>query len=283
MKAELAPRKALFFDIVESGLNDRFKEDDVPRVFKFCQYAKNEIPAPSAKVMMHDPCEEYIDDLEAKPWWNKEQFEWVAGLEAQSSIIGDELRDVLAARELFKGDSRYQGTMGEGWTAFRLQRLGQWNEENVKVFPKTSAIIRSLNIPLAVRGVMFAKQAPGSGVQPHSDGRNFILTSHLGVTVPKVGCSITVGGEKRGWEQDKCLVFDTSFTHETANDSEEDRYVVIIDFWHPDLSLDERLALDFIYDSRNKFESDKTDEIDCTYVNDGRPTDLTGIVMNIIF
>ena len=44
-------RQALFFDIVESGLNDRFEVEDIPRVFKFCQYAKSEIPAPSAKVM----------------------------------------------------------------------------------------------------------------------------------------------------------------------------------------------------------------------------------------
>lgn len=81
MKAEIAPRKvnrhqlrillwwrsrrnrtcflsvdeitlqALFFEIVESGLNDRFKVDQIPRVFKFCQYAKSEIPAPSAKVL----------------------------------------------------------------------------------------------------------------------------------------------------------------------------------------------------------------------------------------
>ena len=49
-------------------------------------------------------------------------------------------------------------TMGEGWTAFRLQRLGQWNEANTQVFPRTTEIIRGLNIPLAVRGVMFAKQ-----------------------------------------------------------------------------------------------------------------------------
>ena len=53
-------------------------------------------------------------------------------------------------------------------------------------------------------------------MKPHSDGRNFILTAHLGVSVPKEGCSITVGGEKRSWEQDKVLVFDTSFTHETG-------------------------------------------------------------------
>lgn len=48
--------------------------------------------------------------------------------------------------------------MGEGWTAFRLQRLGQWNEANTRTFPLTTEIIRGLNIPLAVRGVMFAKQ-----------------------------------------------------------------------------------------------------------------------------
>lgn len=41
-------------------------------------------------------------------------------------------------------------------------------------------MLAELDIPFAVRGVMFAKQAPGTGVQPHSDGRNFILTLHLG-------------------------------------------------------------------------------------------------------
>ena len=39
------------------------------------------------------------------------------------------------------------------------------------------------------------------------------------------------------------------------NKSEEDRYVVIIDFWHPELTADERTALDFVYDTRNKFET----------------------------
>ena len=43
-------------------------------------------------------------------------------------------------------------------------------------------------------------------------------------------------------------------TH-TDNTSAEDRYVVIIDFWHPELTEDERTALDFVYDTRNKFET----------------------------
>jgi hypothetical protein len=58
--------------------------------------------------------------------------------------------------------------MGTGWTAFRLQRLGEWNAENMALFPLTTAIVRGLNIPLAVRGVMFAKQQPGKIIHAFS-------------------------------------------------------------------------------------------------------------------
>ena len=161
--AKIGPRKQLFFDIVESGLNDRFPEkSEIARVFKFCEYAKSEIPRPDPLGLMHDPCEEFVDGLTALPWWEPSKFSWVSGLEAQCHVMAEELKSVLSEQEAFKGDSQYQGTMGAGWTAFRLQRLGEWNEENIKIFPKTTEIIRSLDIPLAVRGVMFAKQLPGT-------------------------------------------------------------------------------------------------------------------------
>ena len=236
--------------------------------------------------------------MTAQPWWDttSSQFEWVNKLEEASPIIREELQSVLNLEmqsqinetneinedtKTFKGDSRYQLTMGDGWTAFRLQRLGEWNEANMKTFPKTTSIIQNLNIPLAVRGVMFAKQAPSSGVKPHSDGRNFILTAHLGLNVPSSSsdsssdspCWIEVAGERKTWNQDKVIIFDTSFTHCTANDSNEDRYVLIIDFWHPELSSIEQDALNYIYDCRNKFESGRTSIIDSPYVTSGQTLD----------
>lgn len=42
-----------------------------------------------------------------------------------------------------------------------------------------------------------------------------------------------VGEEKRSWENGKALILDTSFEHETRNDSRRDRIVLIIDYWHP--------------------------------------------------
>lgn len=273
LMATIPPRKELFFEIIESGLKDRFPNtENIHRVFQFCKYAKSIVPLPVVTEKMHEPCEEYIDNLTAKPWWDCTEFpSWLPDLEANSKYIRDELQSVLKKEdELFKGDSRYMGTMGAGWTAFRLQRLGEWNRANTAIFPETTRIVKSLNIPLAVRGVMIAKQLPGSGVKPHSDGRNFILTCHLGLEIPE-DCSITVAGQKKNWKQDKAIIFDTSFIHETENNSNQSRYVLIVDFWHPELSNEERSALEFIYDARNKFETGKVEDIDCSWVANGNP------------
>uniref|UniRef100_A0A7S1VU45 Aspartyl/asparaginy/proline hydroxylase domain-containing protein n=2 Tax=Grammatophora oceanica TaxID=210454 RepID=A0A7S1VU45_9STRA len=183
-------------------------------------------------------------------------FPWAKSLEDKADVILEEFETRLAEQQMFASDSAWQNqVMGKGWSAIRLQRLGIWNEDNCKLFPKTYELLRSLNIPLAVRGVCFARQAPNSGVQPHSDGRNFILTSHLGLRIPE-GCWIQSGEERRGWDVGKLTTLDTSFEHSTLNPSaDQERHVLIIDFWHPELSEAERAALEFVYDLRNKFES----------------------------
>jgi aspartyl/asparaginyl beta-hydroxylase (cupin superfamily) len=199
--------------------------------------------------------------LTAKPFWDASSdtinFPWAAVLEEKAHIIQEEFESNLidSKKKVFAADSVWQNqVMGVGWSAIRLQRLGVWNAENCQKFPLTYELLRSLQIPLAVRGVCFAKQAPQSGVQPHSDGRNFILTSHLGLRVPE-GCWLQVGNERRGWTKDKLTTIDTSFTHSTGNPTDEERHVLIIDFWHPELSEAERSALEYVYDLRNKFES----------------------------
>ena len=81
------------------------------------------------------------------------------------------------------------------------------------------------------------------------------MTSHLGLQVPPEAW-IKVGEEERNWEEGKLTTLDTSFQHSTGNPSESmDRYVLIIDFWHPDLTEAERAGLEFVYDLRNKFEN----------------------------
>lgn len=95
-----------------------------------------------------------------------ELFPWAKELEEKYMIIKEELDAKLKRdEEIFNADSAWQNqVMGAGWSAIRLQRLGEWNIDNIKEFPKTYELLKNLRIPLAVRGVCFARQSPGSGV-----------------------------------------------------------------------------------------------------------------------
>lgn len=259
-----------FWEDVEDGLRDvenfyATKGQNIDRIKTFAKTAQGKFPPPIGDAPGHRPSEEHVEGLTAQPFWDTPShpgiFPWAAVLEENAHIIIDEFESKLAESSdggLFAGDSSWQNdVMGSGWSAVRLQRLGVWNVKNCEAFPKTYELLRRLvkdyDLPLAVRGVCFARQAPGSGVAPHSDGRNFILTSHLGLKIPP-DCWFKVGTETRGWTVGRLTTVDTSFEHSTGNSSDEDRHVLIIDYWHPELTEAERAALDFVYDLRNKFE-----------------------------
>jgi len=261
----LTERQRQFWEDVEEGLDKMADVGDLRRVRDFALTAQGKRPRPFPAAPGHQPSEEHVDGLAARPFWDAvaeaqaENFPWAQQLEAQSHVVAEELRAKLAReaeeRRLFAGDSAWQNdVMGAGWSAFRLQRLGVWNEAHCREFPKTTELLRSLDIPFAVRGVCFARQGAGSGVAPHTDGRNFILTSHLGLQIPE-GCWIKAGEEERTWEEGRLTTLDTSFEHSTGNPSAEDRHVLIIDTWHPELTAAERAGLEFVYDLRNRFES----------------------------
>jgi len=61
--------------------------------------------------------------------------------------------------------------------------------------------------------------------------------------------------DRRTWYEGKLTTVDTSFEHSVGNPTKSDRHVLIIDFWHPDLSKAEIAGLEVVYDLRNKFES----------------------------
>lgn len=69
-------------------------------------------------------------------------------------------------------------------------------------------------------------------------------------------CLLIVDGKTLTWELGKCLLFDDSFLHSvthSGNMSRDqssapvNRIVLIVDMWHPDLSLNERDAIDLCF------------------------------------
>ena len=79
----------------------------------------------------------------------------------------------------------------------------------------------------------------------------------MGIQIPKGDdkAYIRVGPETRYWSNGKCLLYDTTFVHETRNDSlEEERIVLHVDFFNT-LSMSdlEIQVMQYIYEIREKF------------------------------
>ncbi|GMH78567.1 hypothetical protein TL16_g07855 [Triparma laevis f. inornata] len=168
---KLTLRQKQFWEDVETSVFDIQKafqssSSELTRIDSFQTIAQWKTSPPQPSAELHDPCEEYMPGLTAKPFWENDPklFPWMKPLEDQSATIITEFFEVMekedAARNeeverlaqlkamydvrsedaptLFNSDSAWQNdVMGSGWSAVRLQRLGEWNTENCARFPKT--------------------------------------------------------------------------------------------------------------------------------------------------
>lgn len=202
----------------------------------------------------------YIEGLTAVPFHDVDSahFAWMRQLERDYLVIRDELTHALSNPQLSNIGNRIWAAAareeavayGPDWKTLVLQDRCVWDETNCALFPKTVELLKGCNTPSVE--AFFARQAPGTGIKPHSDDTNFILTSHLGLDVPEGECWMKVGEYKQEWLNGRGMIADTSFIHSTSNESSsKTRYVLILRFWHPELTVVERSAIQFLFDALN--------------------------------
>lgn len=172
----------------------------------------------------------YYPGLRATPWVDPDWLAGVAILEKNFETIRDEVFGVR--------DSGFQkfddGTPHTGkWAAFYLRFGARPVENNRPLCPRTTEIVN--NLPRVGEMAMVSALNPGAHIEPHCGLYNFRLTAHLGLRIPP-GCEFRVGDEIRQWKEGQCLVFDDSFEHEVWNRGSATRFILLVDFWHPDLS-----------------------------------------------
>lgn len=156
------------------------------------------------------------------------QFPFAATLEANWRTIRAEM-EALTAEQFTDWQGTYVKLEGK-WTLFGFFLPGVRWEENCARCPETARILDA--IPGATMAG-FSRLVPGSHIAPHHGECGAILRMHLGLTVPESGCSLRVGNVTTGWQEGKTLLFDDTMEHESFNDSDRDRTVLIVDFYRP--------------------------------------------------
>eukprot|EP00571_Detonula_confervacea_P008141 CAMPEP_0172320278 /NCGR_PEP_ID=MMETSP1058-20130122/40176_1 /TAXON_ID=83371 /ORGANISM="Detonula confervacea, Strain CCMP 353" /LENGTH=356 /DNA_ID=CAMNT_0013035511 /DNA_START=245 /DNA_END=1315 /DNA_ORIENTATION=+ len=270
----LSPIQSPFASQVEQALLSKFPASKIERVlqswrllemdYEHTEFVGSQqsppIPeddAETSSCYQHAPS--YVPGLKAVAWWDEvDELAWAQALEKSYPAIREEFLSIMSSPDTLEseGNNIWAGALstdaqsyGEGWKTLVLLNRGQWDDTNAKLFPITSKAIHKSGAPVAE--AFFASMAPQTSIKPHSDFTNFVLTSHVPLVIPENGnnkCRLSVGDETRQWLEGKVILFDTSIYHDAINDSEEMRYILMLRVWHPDLTKEEREALQFIYD-----------------------------------
>lgn len=192
------------------------------------------------------------DNKEGITKFQHDDLSWVVELQKKLPIILEEVQRVVPTLD------------EDTWTSLRTRRGQDWSDrtgwahialidnfsfqpQNLAHFPETVRILDEIvgtDRRLGPRLAAIARQEAGTGIPEHCDYMNFMLTVHTALYGPEAGCGMVVNGVERDWVPGgDPIVMDTTFLHETYNRSDQDLYLLLVDFWHPDLSTDEIDAL----------------------------------------
>lgn len=201
----------------------------------------------------------YMPDLPAAPVTPNDLLPWAETLEAAWKDIRKEYEAALEAdiamtpyvpapaRE--KKWARLRGNLD--WSSIHLFKDAT-ETANAGRFPRTRQTLREVDlvridqIPLEA---FFSRLRPGAHIPPHFGLTNTRLTVHLPLIVPD-DCAIRVGSVTHHWREGEIVAFDDSYDHEAWNNSASDRVVLIFEAHHPDLSAEERNAIERAYSVR---------------------------------
>lgn len=203
-----------------------------------------------------EPTHFHYPGLREREYHDREDFPWLATLEAATDAITAEFHALMASeRAELVPYVQYPDDVplrqwaelnhNRAWTAIHLVQSGEVIEANARHCPQTMKVLDILEQPdIPGRGpnAMFSLLAPGAHIPPHHGVSNARLVCHLPLIVP-AGCWFRVGDSRYDWERGRAWVFDDTIEHEAMNGGDALRVILIIDTWHPDLSAEERKAV----------------------------------------
>jgi aspartyl/asparaginyl beta-hydroxylase (cupin superfamily) len=211
-----------------------------------------------AQVQLQQPTNFYYPQLPQRPFFEREDFAWISGLEAAVPAIRAELDAMLAgetglvpyvAADPDRPTKRHALLGDPRWSAFHLYRGGAPVPENASRCPATMAALAEIPLP-RVQGrapiAMFSVLRAGTHIPPHNGMLNTRLICHLPIVVPE-RCRLRVGNETRTVEQGRTMIFDDTIEHEAWNDGDSTRVILLFEIWRPELDGKEKAALTALF------------------------------------
>jgi aspartyl/asparaginyl beta-hydroxylase (cupin superfamily) len=164
------------------------------------------------------------------------QFNWANDLQLNVDSIKEELTSYLQTHQL---QGYFNSSMVSKKNSWRTIALKTWNIQlfkNQKQFPVTTTL---LNKYPQIISASFNLLESNSKILSHCGDTNAIYRCHLGLNIPEglPNCGFKVRDELRAWENNQWLIFMDAYTHEAWNNSNNNRYILLIDILRDEFKL----------------------------------------------
>ncbi|GEL02784.1 hypothetical protein SSA02_19470 [Swaminathania salitolerans] len=180
-------------------------------------------------------------------------FPWIRMLERNWETIRDEAlriraEDIPSLGEISREHGRIAGD--RRWKSFFFEGYGYRREENRQRAPKTTALLD--RIPGLVTASFSVLEA-GCHIPRHVGMTKGTLVYHLGLSIPRnrEACHINIETEAglhvHSWSDGGSLLFDDTYNHEVWNDTDEDRYILLVQMQRPCRKAARRLLRFFLF------------------------------------
>lgn len=164
-------------------------------------------------------------------------FSWAEPLRREWRSIRAELDALLRRRDelpRFQDISPDQMRISPDdlWRTFVFCGFGHRFALARELCPDTSRLLDG--VP-RLENAFFSILAPGKHVPTHRGVTKGMVRSHLALKVPADAerCTMRVGDERCVWREGELLFFDDTYPHSVANDTTEERAVLLFDFERP--------------------------------------------------
>jgi len=177
----------------------------------------------------------WFSAVPATPILDVKEFPQLAVLRENWQTIRDEGLQLLAQGGIRAAtghnDLGFNSFFKDGWKRFYLKWYDSPLPSALAQCPKTVALLES--IP-SVHGAMFAVLPPGGKLNPHRDPYAGSLRYHLGLATPNDDrCRIYIDGTPYSWRDGQDIVFDETYLHSAANETDQTRLILFCDVERP--------------------------------------------------
>lgn len=188
---------------------------------------------------------------------DKAAFPWIAALEAHWREIRDEAVAIRTGDIPSLGDISFDHgriAADRRWKSLFLKGYGYRMEANCARAPVTARLIEQ--VPGLVTA-SFSVMEAGGHIPRHWGMTKGMLTYHLALKVPRdrEKCRIHIEGADRlhviAWEEGQSFVFDDMCNHEVWNETDEDRYLLLIQVKRPCRGLANLIQDAFLFGVRH--------------------------------